>query len=171
MVQDHQISGIPLSPGILARLAKEVEHVRYFKIEVPRAPVKFAELLALAGPRVLGIFGGMHGLLFIEELARGGCGTMPSSATPEIFVAIYKAFVTGDHAGAEEIFNRYLPLIHFESALAGRNLTKELMHMGGIIRSAHVRYPVPPSWDVATHERAIEMAREYDLLALRGARK
>ncbi len=167
MVQDHPLSGLPLPPALLARLAKEVEHVRYFKIEVPRAPVKYAEVLALAGDRVLGIFGGMNGLLFLEELARGGCGTMPSSATPEVFVAVYDVFVAGERAKAEQIFNRYLPLIHFENALAGRNLPKELLHMGGIIRSPHVRVPVPASWDDTTRERARIMASEYDLLALR----
>lgn len=167
VVQDHPLSGIVLPASLLARLAKEVEHARYFKIEVPRAPAKFAEVLALAGERVLGIFGGTHGLLFLEELARGGCGTMPSSATPEVFVAIYAAFAAGEIAQAEAIFNRYLPLIYFENALAGRNLPKELMQMGGIIGSAHVRAPVPPSWDAATRERARRLAKQFDVLALR----
>jgi 2-keto-3-deoxy-L-arabinonate dehydratase len=134
---------------------------------VPRAPVKYADVLAQAGERVLGIFGGMNGLLFIEELARGGCGTMPSSATPEVFVDVYNAFVTGDRAQAESTFNHYLPLIHFENALAGRNLPKELLHMGGIIRSPHVRIPVPASWDPVTREHARALAQAYDLLALR----
>jgi 4-hydroxy-tetrahydrodipicolinate synthase len=166
-VQDHPLSGVTLPPALLARLAIEIEHVRYFKIEVPRAPVKFADVLAQAGPRVLGIFGGMHGLLFLEELVRGGCGTMPSSATPDVFVAVYNAFRAGNHAQAEQIFHRYLPLIYFENALAGRNLPKELLHMGGIIQSAQVRAPVPASWDDDTREHARSMAQAYDLLALR----
>jgi 4-hydroxy-tetrahydrodipicolinate synthase len=167
MVQDHPLSGLPLPAALLAQLVREVEHVRYFKIEVPRAPVKFAEVLAQAGERVLGIFGGMNGLLFIEELARGGAGTMPSSAIPDVFVAVYHAFAAGNRTQAELIFNHYLPLIHFENALAGRNLPKELLHMGGIIRSPHVRIPVPASWDSVTCERARAMAQAYDLLVLR----
>lgn len=167
MVQDHPLSGVPLPAALLARLANEVEHVRYFKIEVPRAPGKFADVLALAGERVLGIFGGMNGLLFVEELLRGGCGTMPSGATPEVFVAVYEAFLVGDRTWADELFRRYQPLIYLENALGGRNFPKEVLHMGGIIRSAHVRAPVPASWDEATRQRMRDMVRAYDLLALR----
>jgi 2-keto-3-deoxy-L-arabinonate dehydratase len=167
MVQDHPLSALPLPPALLARLAKEVENVRYFKIEVPRAPAKFADTLALAGERVLGIFGGMNGLLFVEELARGGCGTMPSGAMPEVFVAVYDAFTAGDRTRAEELFRHYLPLIYLENALGGRNLPKEVLHMGGILSSTHVRIPVPQSWDETTRHRLRELAQRYDLLALR----
>jgi 2-keto-3-deoxy-L-arabinonate dehydratase len=167
MVQDHPLSGVPLPATLLARLAQEVEQVRYFKIEVPRAPAKFAATLALAGERVLGIFGGANGLLFIDELARGGCGTMPSGATPEVFVAVYNAFKNGEREKAEVLLRHYLPLIYFENALGGKNFPKELLQMGGIIRSAAVRSPVPAAWDEPTRQRAQEMAREYDLLVLR----
>ena len=160
---------VAASNYFLARMAREVEQVRYFKIEVPRAPAKFAATLALAGERVLGIFGGANGLLFIDELARGGCGTMPSGATPEVFVAVYDAFMNGEREKAEALFRHYLPLIYFENSLGGRNFPKELLHMGGIIRSSNVRSPVPAAWDEPTRQRAHEMARQYDLLVLRYA--
>jgi 2-keto-3-deoxy-L-arabinonate dehydratase len=169
MVQDHPLSGVPLPAALLARLAREVEQVRYFKIETPRAPVKFGATLALAGERVLGIFGGANGLLFIDELACGGCGTMPSGATPEVFVAVYHAFMNGEREKAETLFRHYLPLIYFEHSLGGKNFPKELLQMGGIIRSAAVRPPVPASWDEPTRQRAQAMARQYDLLVLRSS--
>ena len=35
MVQDAPVSGTPMSAAFLARMATEIEHVRYFKIETP----------------------------------------------------------------------------------------------------------------------------------------
>lgn len=166
IVQDHPLSGIPLSVGLMARIAGELENVRYFKIEVPRAPLKMAELLTLAGERVLGIFGGMSGITFFEELERGACGTMPSSAFPDVFANVYRAYCEGHRDLARERFEHYLPLIRFELHLGGRNFQKELLNLGGIIRSAQVREPAPPSWDESTRREMIEMVQRYDLLAL-----
>src|SRR3954454_20784896 len=36
MIQDAPVSGTPLSAPFLARIAREIEHVSYFKIEVPQ---------------------------------------------------------------------------------------------------------------------------------------
>ncbi len=167
IVQDHPLTGMGMSPALLAKMAHEIENVRYFKIEVPRSPSKIAETLALASDRILGIFGGMGGMTFIEDLDRGACGAMPSSALPEVFVGAYEAFVNGQRAQAQELINRYLPLIRFELHLAGKNLQKELLKMGGIICSAAVREPVPPSCDEATRQQMLELIRQFDLFALK----
>lgn len=167
IVQDHPLTAMPLPPALLARMALELEHIRYFKIEVPRSPTKIAETLALGGDRILGIFGGMGGITFIEELDRGACGTMPSSALPEVFTKVYEAYISGNRAQSQEIFNRYLPLIRFELHLAGKNLQKELLKMGGIICSAAAREPVPPSCDEATRKQMLELIPQFDLFALK----
>ena len=39
--------------AFLARMAKEIEHVAYFKIETPHASVKLRELIRLGGSAVL----------------------------------------------------------------------------------------------------------------------
>ena len=49
MVQDAPVSGVALSVPFLARLAREVPHVAYFKIEVPGAAAKLRELIAAGG--------------------------------------------------------------------------------------------------------------------------
>ena len=154
----------------LARLATELENVRYFKIEVPRAPLKMAELLRLAQERVSGIFGGMGGIMFVEELERGACGTMPSSALPDVFASIYRVFTRGETNAARDLFDRYLPLIRFELQLGGKDFQKELFHLGGIISSAHSRGPVPPSWDETTRQQMRALVSKYDLAALRYAK-
>jgi 2-keto-3-deoxy-L-arabinonate dehydratase len=167
IVQDHPLTGMTLPPALLARMALELENVRYFKIEVPRSPTKIAETISLGGDRILGIFGGMGGMTFLEELDRGACGTMPSSALPEAFVRVYEAFVSGNRAQSQELLNRYLPLIKFELHLAGKNMQKELLKMGGIICSAAAREPVPPSFDETTRQQMLELIRQFDLFALK----
>src|SRR5438552_18760568 len=45
MIQDAPVSGTALSPAFLARMAREIEHVSYFTIEVPGAARKPREIL------------------------------------------------------------------------------------------------------------------------------
>src|SRR5512145_1504345 len=47
MIQDAPVSGTPLSAGFLARMAKELERIAYFKIESPGTAAKLRELLRL----------------------------------------------------------------------------------------------------------------------------
>lgn len=167
ILQDHPLTPIAVPVGLMARIAHDLPNVRYFKIEVPRAAQKMADLLSSARESVGGIFGGMGGITFFEELERGASGTMPSSALPDVFVEIYRTYCGGQPALAREKFERYLPLIRFELHLGGKNFQKELLKLGGLIKSAQVREPVPPSWDESTRQEMIDLVRRYDLLALR----
>src|SRR5579885_660774 len=58
MVQDAPMSGTPLSPAFLARMAAELPRLRYFKIEVLGAAEKLRELIRVGGPAVEGPFDG-----------------------------------------------------------------------------------------------------------------
>ena len=49
MIQDAPVAGTPLSVAFLARMAKEIEQCRYFKIEVPQAAAKLRDLIAAGG--------------------------------------------------------------------------------------------------------------------------
>ena len=48
MIQDAPVSGTVLTPALLARLAREVEQVAYFKIESTGAAAKLRELIRLS---------------------------------------------------------------------------------------------------------------------------
>ena len=91
------------------------------------------------------IFGGLGGMFFLEELGRGAVGTMTGFAFSEILVAVYRAFKSGDKARAEQIFDRYLPLIRFENQpVINLSIRKELLHRRGAIASARLRDPFVP---------------------------
>ncbi|RZK89066.1 MAG: dihydrodipicolinate synthase family protein, partial [Methylobacterium sp.] len=54
MIQDAPVAGTPLSAAFLARMAREIEHVSYFKIETPGAAGKLRALIAQGGDAVIG---------------------------------------------------------------------------------------------------------------------
>ena len=48
MIQDAPVAGTPLSVDLLARMAREIPNISYFKIEVPMAAAKLRDLIAPA---------------------------------------------------------------------------------------------------------------------------
>src|SRR5579875_391914 len=54
MIQDAPVAGTPLSAPFLARMAREIENVAYFKIETAQAASKLRELIELGGDSVVG---------------------------------------------------------------------------------------------------------------------
>ena len=58
MIQDAPVAGTPLPPSLLARIAKEVENVSYFKVETAGAASKIRELIAIGGAAIEGPWDG-----------------------------------------------------------------------------------------------------------------
>src|SRR5205823_877171 len=83
MIQDALISGVTLSAPFLAGLAREIDQLAYFKIEVPAAASKLRALIELAGGAIDGPFDGEESITLIPDLAAGATGTMPSAAIPD----------------------------------------------------------------------------------------
>jgi len=91
------------------------------------------------------VFGGLGGMMFLEELRHGAKGTMTGFAFPEILVDFYRKFTEGDMDRAVEDFYLYCPLIRFENQpLINLALRKLIYHMRGAISSPHVRSPFMP---------------------------
>jgi 2-keto-3-deoxy-L-arabinonate dehydratase len=166
ILQDHPLSGITMPAAFLVDLARRVERLGYFKVEANRAPAKIGQMRRLGHGAFQGLFGGTGGLLFLEELDQGAVGTMPSSMLPEVFVKMLRLFRRADRKGAADLFARYLPLITFEIHLGGQRATKELLALGGTIRSAFVRGPIRSGWDGQTMQSFRRLIEGLDLLAL-----
>ncbi len=144
VVQDHPASsGVFMSVEFVARLAEEAPHCRFLKLEDEPSPPKVSQVRA-ANPAVQ-VFGGLGGMMFLEELRRGAVGTMTGFGFPEILEDIYQRYSSGDIDGATEVFYRYCPLIRFENqALINLALRKYIYFMRGAIATAHVRAPASP---------------------------
>ncbi len=165
MVQDSPVSGVTLSARFLARLASEIENVRYFKIESAGAAVKLRELIRLGGASVEGPFDGEEGITLIADLDAGATGTMPGGVVPDVLRAVFDRYHGGDRDGAIALYERFLPLINYENKLCGLRATKVLMKEAGIIKSDAVRAPTAPL-DPAIRAGLLEMARRLDPLIM-----
>ena len=169
MIQDAPVSGVALPAPFLARLAREIEHVSYFKIEVPGAAGKLRELIRLGGDAIEGPWDGEESITLLPDLDAGATGTMPSGAYPDLLRPIVDDHAAGRRDAAIAGYERLLPLINYENRQAGLIACKVLMKEGGIIASEAVRHPFPPLHP-ATRSGLLETARRLDPLVLRWAR-
>ena len=141
VIQDHPTSsGVLMSVEFIARIAEEAPHARFLKLEDEPSPQKASQVLA-ANPGMQ-VFGGLGGMMFLEELRHGAVGTMTGFGFPDILVDIYRRFSSGDIDGATEVFYRYCPLIRFETqARISLAIRKHIYAMRGAIASATLREP------------------------------
>jgi len=169
MVQDAPLSGVNLPVALLARLAREVPQLRYFKIEVPGAAAKLRALIAAGGAAIAGPFDGEESITLMADLDAGATGTMPSALLPDLIKPVLAEHRAGRRAEAAAAYARILPLINFENRQCGLRATKAVMAEGGVIKSEAVRHPLealPP----ATRAGLLELARPLDPVALRWGR-
>ena len=166
MVQDAPLSGVTLSVSFLARLAREVPLVSYFKIEVPGTAAKLRELIAVGGAAIVGPFDGEESITLMADLDAGATGTMPSALLPDLIRPVVVHYREGRKADAAVAYAKILPLINYENRQCGLRATKTVMMAGGVIRSDFVRHPLTPL-DAATRAGLLDLAHEANPLALR----
>jgi 4-hydroxy-tetrahydrodipicolinate synthase len=166
VVQDEPVNtGVVMPAAFIARVVNEIEGCRYVKLEEAPTTIKITSLLEKTEDRV-GIFGGLGGMYFYEELSRGAVGIMTGFAYQEILVRTYELFSKGKKREAREHFFRYLPLIRFEAQLGvgGVGIRKEVFKLRGAITSSHVRFPAP----ALDEETLRELEELVGLLGLAG---
>ena len=166
MVQDAPLSGVALSVPFLARLAREVPQVCYFKIEVPGAAAKLRALIAAGGAAIAGPFDGEESITLMADLEAGATGTMPSALLPDLIRPVVAHFLAGRRKDAAAAYARILPLINYENRQCGLRATKTVMKEGGVIKSDAVRHPLEPMHP-QTRAGLLALAAELDVLALR----
>jgi 2-keto-3-deoxy-L-arabinonate dehydratase len=169
MVQDAPLSGVTLSMAFLARLAREVPLVRYFKVEVPQAAAKLRALIEAGGEAIEGPFDGEESITLMADLDAGATGTMPSALLPDLIKPVLEHHRAGRRGEAAKAYGRILPLINFENRQCGLRAAKTVMMEGGVIGSDAVRHPLEPLHP-ATRAGLLELAREAEPLALRWGR-
>src|ERR671916_2516320 len=169
IVQDEPVNtGVVMPAPFIARVINEIEGCRYVKLEEAPTTIKITNLIErIEGTdKRAGIFGGLGGMYFYEELSRGAVGIMTGFAYQEILVRTYELFSEGREREAREHFFRYLPLIRFEAQLGvgGVGIRKEVFKLRGAISSSHVRFPAP----ALDEETLRELEELVGLLGLAG---
>lgn len=169
ILHDYPASfGIELSVPLIADLALAGK-APYIKLEDPPVLPKMSAILDAAGDRI-GVFGGLGGEYFLEELERGALGIMTGFAFPEVLVGIYERFTAGEHAAAAALFDKYMPLIRYEfQPKIGLAFRKHVYHARGVFSSAHIRAPGMPL-DATSREELERLIARVGLSLEPGAR-
>ncbi|HEV8633511.1 MAG TPA: dihydrodipicolinate synthase family protein [Chloroflexota bacterium] len=168
MIQDAPVSGTVLPAPFLARLAREIDRISYFKIEVPGAATKLRALIEQAGDAIDGPFDGEESITLIPDLDAGATGTMPSALIADVLGTVVRLHRGGDRDAAVALWERHLPLINYENRQCGLRAAKALMKEGGIIRSEACRHPLPPL-PPPIRSGLVELARRLGVNILRWA--
>ncbi len=169
MVQDAPVSGTPLSAAFLARMAREIEQLAYFKIETPGAAGKLRELIALGGEAIEGPWDGEEGITLLADLDAGATGAMTGGGFPDGMRTIVDAHLAGRREEAVTAYARWLPLINFENRQGGIQTAKALMKEGGVIACDAMRHPFS-DMHPATRAGLLDAARRLDPMVLRWGR-
>ena len=169
MIQDAPVSGTPLSAPFLARMAREIEHVAYFKIETAGAASKLRELIRIGGDAIEGPWDGEEGITLLPDLDAGATGAMTGGAYPDGIRLIVDAHEAGRREEAIAQYQRWLPLINCENRQGGLLAAKALMKEGGVIDCEAPRHPFP-ALNPTVRAGLIETARRLDPLVLRWGR-
>jgi 4-hydroxy-tetrahydrodipicolinate synthase len=135
------VNGVTMSPRAMADLVRAVPAITTVKLEDVPAPQRIAQTLALLDGQAT-IVGGLGGMYLLDELRRGGSGTMTGFAYPEVLIEIWQAWDAGDRRRATEAYYQYLPLLVFEGQpKLGVAIRKDILRRRGLIASATVRRP------------------------------
>lgn len=166
MIQDAPVAGTPLSVALLARMAKEIENIRYFKVEVPMAAAKLRDLIAAGGSAIEGPWDGEEAITLMADLDAGATGAMTGGGYPDGIRQIVDPYLAGRRDEAVVAYARWLPLINYENRQCGLQACKTLMKEGGVIGSEAVRHPLQKLHPM-TRAGLVEIARQLDPMVLR----
>jgi dihydrodipicolinate synthase/N-acetylneuraminate lyase len=169
MIQDAPVSGTVLTAAFLARMAREIEHVAYFKIETAGAASKLRELIRLGGEAIEGPWDGEEAITLLPDLDAGATGAMTGGGYPDGIRLIVDAYAAGRREEAVAAYQRWLPLINYENRQCGLLAAKALMKEGGVIACDAPRRPFP-AMHPATRAGLLETARRLDPMVLRWAK-
>jgi 2-keto-3-deoxy-L-arabinonate dehydratase len=169
MIQDAPVAGTPLSVDLLARMAREIPRISYFKIEVPMAAAKLRDLIAAGGSHIEGPWDGEEAITLLADLDAGATGAMTGGGYPDGIRQIVDPYLAGQRDQAVAAYARWLPLINYENRQCGLQACKILMKEGGVIGSDAVRHPLQRVHP-ATRAGLVEIARTLDPVVLRWGR-
>lgn len=165
MVQDAPLSGVDLPVPLLVEMAREIEMLKLFKIECPRAADKLRALIAAGGDAIEGPFDGEEAITLLADLDAGARGAMTSAMIPDQIKPVIDLFLAGEREAATTAYGRILPAVNHENRQCGWRSAKVAMREGGIIKSAFCRHPVAPL-PAPTEKLLLELIKPLDPLVL-----
>ena len=166
MVQDAPLSGVELPVPLLVRMAQEIEMVKLFKIECPRAANKIRDLIAAGGSAIEAPFDGEEAITLLADLDAGATGSMTSGMIVDQIKPVISHHLAGDAEAATKAYGRVAMVINHENRQCGWQSCKAAMVEGGVIASEACRHPIKPLHP-AIRERLLTLLAPLDPLILR----
>lgn len=139
-------TGVYLSASLFGRIVRDLPQVVMLKAEDNPGLNKITAIRTAEaeGQRRVSIVVGNGGLFLPQALGRGADGIMTGFGFPRMLVDVFDRHAAGDEDGAQNVYDRYLPLVTYEQQPGfGLAVRKELLRRHGAIRSAAVRTPGP----------------------------
>jgi len=166
MVQDAPLSGVELPVPLLLQMAQEIEMVKLFKIECPRAANKLRDLIAAGGDLIEAPFDGEEAITLLADLDAGATGSMTSGMIVDQIKPVITHYHAGRHDEATAAYARVAMAINHENRQCGWQSCKAAMMEGGVIKSDFCRHPIPPLHpDIKA--RLLDLLRPLDPLVLK----
>ncbi len=144
MVQDAPLSGVELPVPLLLRMAHEIEMVKLFKIECPRAANKLRILINEGGAAIEAPFDGEEAITLLADLDAGATGSMTSGLIVDQIKPVITHHLAGRRNEAIEAYSRVAMVINHENRQCGWQSCKAAMVEGGVIKSEYCRHPIEP---------------------------
>ena len=166
MVQDAPLSGVELPVPLLLRMAHEIEMVKLFKIECPRAANKLRILISEGGAAIEAPFDGEEAITLLADLDAGATGSMTSGLIVDQIKPIITHHLAGRTNEAIEAYARVAMVINHENRQCGWQSCKAAMVEGGVIKSEYCRHPIEPLHP-AIRSRLLDLLKPLDPLVLR----
>lgn len=139
----EQYAHLDIGVEQLAQMAQNASNIAYFKIEGAGAPERMRQLKTHLPERV-GLFSGVGGISFLEELEVGVSGVIPGVGFNEVFHSAWAAWLKGDKQKVQEILTQHQPLVDAVSSKGHEfslHARKHLAKRAGLISNSYVRRP------------------------------
>ncbi len=161
MLQDFQIDGSGMDPGILSELADKLPVIKGIKVETMPAGPKYTAVKRTLG-RDFHVSGGWAVPQFIEAMDRGVDAMIPESAMVRVYKRLFSVYEQGDRKQAVSLFRSLLPVLSFTNQEVGNSIKffKLLLVRKGIFSSSSMRCP-EPEWDEISYSTAEELIELY----------
>ena len=166
MVQDAPLSGVELPVPLLLRMAHEIEMVKLFKIECPRAANKLRILISEGGAAIEAPFDGEEAITLLADLDAGATGSMTSGLIVDQIKPVITHHLAGRTNEAIEAYARVAMVINHENRQCGWQSCKAAMVEGGVIKSEYCRHPIEPLHP-AIRSRLLYLLKPLDPLVLK----
>lgn len=146
VLQDYpQLTSVYMSAPLVNKLFTQFPSLKMFKHEDVPGLRKLTQLRAAEARnerRRVSILVGNSGMFLPMELRRGADGAMTGVAYPEMLVGVCEKHFAGDHEGAEDLYDAFLPIVRYENQPGiGLAIRKEILRRRGVIKSAALRAP------------------------------